>query len=233
MICHQALVDGQIDLYAEYTGTALTAVLERPVIADPQAAYHAVSTAYVRRFDLQWLKPFGFNNTYAITIRAADAEQWHVRSISDLAKLDRELRAGWTAEFSERPDGFPGLKSRYGLRFSQVRDLDASLMYSAIEQNQVDVICAFSTDGRIAAFHLQPLRDDLHFFPPYFAAPVVRQETIDEHPELPRILNRLAGRLTTPVMQELNSQVDRDKRSPADVAREFLETKVYRAEGAG
>lgn len=229
MICHQALVDGQIDLYAEYTGTALTAVLERPAIADPQAAYDAVSAAYARRFDLRWLESFGFNNTYAITIRADDAKRWHVETISDLAKLDLGLRAGWTAEFSERPDGFPGLKERYGLHFSRVRDLDTSLMYSAIDQGQVDVICAFSTDGRIAAYHLQPLRDDLRFFPPYFAAPVVRQEMIDEHPELPRILNRLAGKLTTPVMQKLNSQVDQDKLAPADVARAFLETAIFRS----
>ncbi len=219
MICHQALVDGQIDVYAEYTGTALTAVLGRPAITDPRAAYEAVADTYARSLDLRWLRPFGFNNTYAITIRSDDARRWGIETISGLAGRSPELRAGWTAEFSERPDGFPGLRQRYGLRFAQVRDLDPALMYAAVVHGQVDVICAFSTDGRIAANHLQPLRDDRHFFPPYQAAPVLRQAMIDQHPDLPGVLNRLAGRLTTKIMQRLNAQVDEGKRSPAEVAR--------------
>lgn len=226
MICHRALVDGQIDLYAEYTGTALTAVLERPAVADPRAALTAVTEAYSRRFDAQWLHPFGFNNTYAITVRAADARRWGIETISELAALDAPLRAGWTAEFSERPDGYPGLRDAYRLQFAEVRDLDPSLMYAAIAQGQVDVICAFSTDGRIAALDLQPLRDDRQFFPPYFAAPVVRQSILDQHPEIATVLNRLAGRVSTSVMQELNARVDATGLSPADVARSFLEREI-------
>lgn len=222
MICHGALVGGAIDLYAEYTGTALTAVLRKEAISDPTAAYETVARAYEKQFDLQWLQPFGFNNTYAITVREADARKWNLKTISDLKSRATEMRAGWTSEFSARSDGYPGLQTCYGFQFGSVRDLDTALMYEAIQRNEVDVICAFATDGRIAAYQLHPLEDDLHFFPPYYAAPVIRKATLEEHPELRKTLNLLAGRLTSDVMQRLNSEVDRDKHSPADVAREFL-----------
>jgi osmoprotectant transport system permease protein len=227
MICHGALVGGEIDLYAEYTGTALTTVLGRKAVSDPDTAYQIVTNAYARQFDLQWLKPFGFNNTYAITVRQADAQSWNVKTISDLKPRAAELRAGWTSEFSGRPDGYPGLKKSYGIAFGSVRDLDTSLMYEAIARNKVDVICAFSTDGRIAAYHLQPLVDDRHFFPPYYAAPVIREEMLKAHPELASVLNLLAGKLTNQAMQRLNSEVDQKKRSPAAVAQEFLAQEIF------
>lgn len=222
MIAHGALVTGDIDLYAEYTGTALSAVLDEPVVADPEEAYARVAAAYGGRFDLVWLAPFGFNNTYAITMRAADAAGQGIESISGLAPIAGELRAGWTAEFSERPDGYPGLAERYGFEFGSVRDLDAALMYEALAADEVDVISAFATDGRIAAYNLRPLQDDRNFFPPYYAAPVVRSETLESHPELVEVLGTLAGRLPDETMQRLNLEVDQEGRSPADVAREFL-----------
>ena len=231
MICHGALISGEIDLYAEYTGTALTAVLGREVISNPNEAYKVVADAYARQFDLQWLQPFGFNNTYAITVREQDAQRWNFNTISDLKPHAAELRAGWTSEFSERPDGYPGLKERYGINFGSVRDLDTALMYEAIARNEVDVICAFATDGRIAAYNLKPLEDDLHFFPPYYAAPVVRAAVLEEHPEVATTLNLLSRRLSSEVMQRLNSEVDQKKRSPADVAREFLETEILQPLG--
>jgi len=227
MICHGALVNGEIDLYAEYTGTALTAVLQHEVVTDPGRAYQIVAAAYADRFDLKWLPAFGFNNTYAITVRQADAKRWGVATISDLKPLVGRMRAGWTSEFSERPDGYPGLRNRYGLKFASVRDLDTALMYEAISRSEVDVICAFATDGRIAAYHLQPLIDDLCFFPPYFAAPVVRQATIEAHPELGKALRQLADKLSSETMQRLNSLVDQDKHSPAEVAREFLAAELF------
>lgn len=223
MICHGALVSGGIDLYPEYTGTALTAVLEADVIADPDEAYEFVAREYEERFRLRWLQPFGFNNTYAITVRAQDASEKSLRTISDLKPVAAGLRAGWTFEFSERPDGYPGLRDRYGFGFGQVIDLESSLMYEAMAQNKVDVISAFATDGRIAAYDLKPLDDDLQFFPPYFAAPVIRSEILNQHPELESTLNLLAGMISTEVMQQLNLQVDQDKRSPRAVAREFLD----------
>ncbi|HKI69636.1 MAG TPA: glycine betaine ABC transporter substrate-binding protein, partial [Verrucomicrobiae bacterium] len=226
MICHDAIVNGEIDLYPEYTGTALTAVLKRKAVSDPNEAYRIVARAYTKQFDLKWLSPFGFNNTYAITIRKIDAQRWHVKSISDLKSRAPKLRAGWTSEFSERPDGYPGLRKYYGLKFASVRDLDTALMYEALAHDEVDVICAFTTDGRIAAYHLQPLKDDRHFFPPYFAAPVVRAATLEAHPELEKVLNLLAGKISNKTMQRLNYEVDQEKRSPAEVAREFLQTEI-------
>jgi glycine betaine/choline ABC-type transport system substrate-binding protein len=176
MICHGALLKGEIDVYAEYTGTGLTAILKEPVISDPEKALRRVRKGYGERFGIRWLKPFGFNNTYAITVRQNEALKHGWRSISDLKRDQNDLRAGFTAEFSEREDGYPGLSRAYGLQFSKVMDLDPALMYKAIANQEVDVICAFATDGRIEAFGLMPLRDDREFFPPYFAAPVVREE---------------------------------------------------------
>ncbi len=224
MIAHGALTGGEIDLYAEYTGTALTAILKHPVIADPVQAFQTVSSEYQQRFAVDWLRPFGFNNTYAITIRKADALSRNLRSISDLTPISAHLRAGFTAEFSERPDGFPGLQQAYGLQFGKVLDLDPALMYQAITNREVDVICAFATDGRIAAFDLQPLQDDRGFFPPYQAAPVIRTEVLKAHPDLRHVLNLLAGRLDDVTMQRLNFKVDGNHFQPRDVAREFLES---------
>ena len=225
MICHGALKSGGIDLYAEYTGTALTAILKQAVITDPDRAYETVAREYRQRFSVEWLSPFGFNNTYAITVRKPDANSRGLRTISDLITISRTLRAGFTAEFSERPDGYPGLRRAYGLVFRDVRDLDPALMYQAIANNEVDVICGFATDGRIPAFELQPLRDDRGFFPPYQAAPVIRSEVLDAHPELREVLELLANRLDDATMQRLNFEVDEKKRRPSDVAREFLESQ--------
>jgi osmoprotectant transport system permease protein len=222
MICHGSLENGEIDIYAEYTGTALTAVLGEPVVTDPEAVYATVRREYEQRFRATWLRRLGFNNTYAITVRKADAERNGWRRVSDLLPAARSLRAGFTAEFSERPDGYPGLRDTYGLAFGEVRDLDPALMYEAIARGQVDVICAFATDGRIAAYELQPLEDDEHFFPPYDAAPVVRTEVLRKHPEVREALAPLAGLLDDATMQRLNYQVDGKKRRPREVVREFL-----------
>ena len=223
MICHGALKSGGIDLYAEYTGTALTAILKQPVIAAPDQALEMVTREYRQQFAADWLRPFGFNNTYAITVRKSDASSRNLRTISDLIAISGTLRAGFTAEFSERSDGYPGLSRAYELQFREVRDLDPALMYQAIANREVDVICAFATDGRIAALNLQPLQDDRGFFPPYQAAPVIRTEVLETHPELRQVLNLLAGILDNATMQQLNFEVDEKKHRPSDVTREFLE----------
>ncbi len=222
MICHGALVAGEIDLYAEYTGTGLTAILKEKVRSDADEVYELVSDAYARQFQLKWLQPFGFNNTYAITVRETAARKNRWQTISDLRSDAYKLRAGWTFEFSERPDGYPGLRERYGFQFGKVRDLESSLMYQALVQDEVDVICAFATDGRIAANGLRPLKDDKQFFPPYHAAPVIRQATLNRHPALEGILDRFSGVLTDSIMQKLNLQVDLEKKSPREVAATFL-----------
>lgn len=225
MICHGALVNGEIDLYAEYTGTGLTAILKHAVITDPEKALYYVTKAYHERFDLQWLKPFGFNNTYAITIRSSDAAQNGWNTISDLKASANDLLAGFTAEFAERPDGYPGLRQTYNLQFGDVRDFDPALMYEAIRNNEVDVICAFATDGRIAAYNLKPLEDDRNFFPPYHAAPVIREEILKAHPELENALSLFGGLIDDATMQRLNFEVDGKKRETAKVVEEFLRAK--------
>lgn len=224
MICHGALASEEIDVYAEYTGTGLTAVLKQDVIADPDKALQAVRDGYRRRYDAEWLEPLGFNNTYAITVRKSDAEQQGWRTISDLMEGAGSLKAGFTGEFAERPDGYPGLRNAYGFGFGQVLDLDPAIMYQAIADGEVDVICAFATDGRIAAYDLQPLEDDRDFFPPYYAAPVVRRKTLEDFPQLRDVLNTLAGALDDATMQQMNYDVDEGKRSPSDIARTFLES---------
>lgn len=221
-ICHAALTTDQLDIYVEYTGTGLLNVLRRDVIQNPARAHLAVSADYRERYDLVWLPPIGFNNTYAITVRAADARDNGWATISDLAAATG-LRAGFTAEFMERPDGYPGLADVYGLGFASTVDLDPGLMYQAATDGQVDVICAFATDGRIAEYDLRTLADDRAFFPPYDAAPVVRAELLEARPEIRDALAPLAGSITDADMRAMNHAVDVLRRDPADVARGWVD----------
>ena len=222
MLCHGALVNGEIDLYAEYTGTGLTAVLDLPPQSDPQQVYARVAREYRQRWQLEWLAPFGINNTYAITVRKDDAATHGWERISDLADGASRLRAGLTAEFAERPDGYPGLRECYGFSFGSVTDIDAGLMYDAIAAGEVDVIAAFATDGRIDAYDLKPLLDDQQFFPPYLAAPVARRETLHRFPQLRKVLALLANALDDPTMRSLSFSVDSSQQSPEQAARHFL-----------
>lgn len=222
MICHGALANGEIDLYAEYTGTGLTTVLRHAPSSDSERVFATVRREYRQRYDVQWLPPFGMNNTYALTVRRKDARRHGWKTVSDLQRWADELRAGFTAEFAERPDGYPGFRETYGWEFGEVLDIDAGLMYDAVAKGEVDVIAAFATDGRIAAFGLKPLADDLGFFPPYHAAPVARIETLERYPAIRTALEALAGVLDDQTMQQLNYQVDHDKRTPRAVADEFL-----------
>ena len=225
MICHGALIHGEIDMYVEYTGTALTAILKHQTVTDPKKAYDIVSKEYKKRFDVAWLQPFGFNNAYSITVRKSDAEKNGWNKISDLAAIAKNLRAGWTAEFSERPDGYPGLQKAYGFSFGEVVDVDPAIMYQAVAKGELDVICAYTTDGRIPAYNLKPLKDDKHFFPPYYAAPIIRSDILHKHPEIREALSPLTGLLDDATMQELNFQVDEKQRTANEVAQDFLISK--------
>ncbi len=225
IICHQALVRGQIDLYAEYTGTGLTAILNLPVMTDPAKVYQRVAREYRKQFNLIWLESFGFNNTYTLTVRKPDALRHQWKTISDLAPLSVELSAGFSGEFQERSDGYPGLQQVYGFGFGRVNDLDPSLTYQAIAKGAVDVIDGYSTDGRISAFNLVSLIDDKNFFPPYHAAPVVRQEVLEVHPNLREALAPLGALIDNGTMRGLNYEVDEKKRAVAEVVREFLHSK--------
>ncbi|KJR49410.1 L-proline glycine betaine binding ABC transporter protein ProX [Desulfosporosinus sp. I2] len=225
MVASKALDAGDIDIYAEYTGTALTVQLEQEVITDPDEAYAKVSKMYKETKDITWLKPFGFNNTYTLTMRKAEAEKLGVKTFSDLVKHAPDLVMASEPEFLERDDGYKGIQKLYGIQFKDVKAMDAGLMYSAVKDGKADVCPAYATDGRIVAFDLQVLKDDKQFFPPYYAAPIVRNDTLTKHPELADALNSLSGKLDDSVMQQLNAKVDLDKKAAKDVANEWLKAQ--------
>jgi osmoprotectant transport system permease protein len=221
-VVHNALLHGDLDLYAEYTGTAWADILKQKTISDPQETYEKVKAAYDKKFDLICLKPFGFNNTYTLTMRADQAKKLGVETISDLKQHAPNLVLGATQEFLERPDGYKGLKETYGIKFKATKGMDPGLTYDAAKERAVDVIDGFSTDGRIPAFHLKILKDDKRYFPPYYAAPVIRKDTLKVHPELEKVLNLLAGKLNEGTMAKLNAQVDLEKKKPREVAENWL-----------
>jgi glycine betaine/choline ABC-type transport system substrate-binding protein len=222
-ICFQALEAGAIDLYPEYTGTGLVAILEAPAIPDRARAYDHVAREFSRRWSLVWLEPMAFDNTYALAMARGVAERLAIRTISDLAKHP-ELDAGFTAEFMARQDGYPGLAKAYGFRFSrEPRTLEAGLMYGAVDSGEVDIVSAYATDGRIDKMKLVVLLDDRRFFPPYQAAALVRGALLARHPKIRAALAPLAGRLNDAEMRRLNAAIDIDRRRPEEVAREVVD----------
>jgi osmoprotectant transport system substrate-binding protein len=226
-VCHQAITAGQIDLYVEYTGTAYVAVLRHSPIADRDSVYHAVARDYAARFGLAWGKPFGFDNTFAVTVRRRDAERYGLRRISDLAKLAPRWHAGFGYEFLERADGFPGLARAYGLRFAAPPTaMDLGLTYRALADGKVDVIAGNSTDGQIAALDLVVLDDDRHYFPPYEAAAVIREAVLRRHPEVGAALAQLGGKISDAAMRRLNALADVEHRDLATIARDWLARTV-------
>jgi glycine betaine/choline ABC-type transport system substrate-binding protein len=225
-ICQQALLAGRIDAYVEYTGTALTAILKRPVAADPAAVFEQVRSEYASRFGLEVLPSLGFNNTFAIVIRGEDARRLGLKTVSDAARVAPQWRAGFGYEFSERPDGFPGLARAYRLRFAAPpRIMDLGLLYRALLDHQVDLVAGNSTDGLIAARDLTILDDDRHYFPPYDAVPIVRRDAFERHPELRAALAALAGKMSSADMQKMNYGVEAERRDAAEVVSEFLHAK--------
>jgi len=225
-ICHQALLADRMDLYVEYSGTALTAILKDPPQSNPQAVYARVRDEYARRFDLEVTEPLGFNNTFAIVIRGEDARRLNLRTLSDAARYAPQWRAGFGYEFMERPDGYQGLAQTYGLRFAAPpRIMDLGSLYRALLEKQVDLVAGNSTDGLIAALDLVTLEDDRHYFPPYEAVPIVRRETLTRHPQVRAALAELAGSITDAEMRRLNYAVDGEHRDAKDVVREFLQAK--------
>lgn len=224
-LAHEALVAGEIDLYVEYSGTALLAILKNPPLTDPQEVLRRVKAEYAKRFNLEWTEPLGFNNTFAILVRAQDAKQLHLKTVTDAARLSAQWRAGFGQDFMSRADGYPGFARAYGFHFEETREMDLSLTYRALAEKQVDLIAGNSTDGLISRYGLVQLEDDRRYFPPYDAVPVVRQATLDKNPELRTILKQLGGILTVEEMRRLNYAVDGEKRQPRDVAREFLKQK--------
>jgi len=225
-ICHDALVAGKIDLYPEYTGTALTAVLKEPPQNDPSAVFRGVQEKYRARFNVEVMPPLGFNNTFAMIVRGDDAEKLHLRSISDIAPYTPKWRAGFGYEFMERQDGYRGWVAAYGLHFAgEPRILDLGLLYRALAEKQVDIVAGNSTDGVIASLHMVALDDDRHYFPPYEAVPLARRATLEQHPEVRDAIGALAGKISVDEMRRMNYAVDGERRDPADVVREFRKLK--------
>ncbi|MFQ5662903.1 MAG: glycine betaine ABC transporter substrate-binding protein [Terriglobia bacterium] len=228
LIAHQAIRAGEIDLYVEYTGTALTAILEQEPSHDPNEVYRRVRREYARRFGLEWTEPLGFNNTFAIVVRGEDARRLNLKTISDAAPYTPEWRAGFGYEFMERPDGFAGLAETYGLRFgSPPRTMELGLLYRALEEKQVDMVAGNSTDGVIAAHDLVVLADDRRYFPPYDAAPVVRRETFERHPRLRAALRELGGKISEEEMRRLNFAVEGEGGDVKQVVRDFRRAKGF------
>jgi len=225
-IAHQGILAGRIDIYPEYTGTALTAILKEPPPSDKKAVYDRVKSEYESRFYLTLGPPFGFNDTFAIEIRGEDARRLHLQTISQAAQYTSQWRAGFGYEFMERADGYKGLAATYGLRFAeQPRIMDLGLLTRALKEHQVDLIAGNMTDGLIPALDLAVLDDDKHYFPPYEAVAVVRQQTLAEHPEVRAALDELGGKISNAEMRQLNYAVDGQKRDVKEVAKEFLRSK--------
>jgi glycine betaine/choline ABC-type transport system substrate-binding protein len=225
-IAEQSILAGRIDIYPEYTGTALTAILKEQPSSDRKAVYDRVKSEYERRFHLTLGPAFGFNDTFAIEIRGNDARRLHLQTISQAAQYTPQWRAGFGYEFMERADGYKGLVATYGLRFAgPPRIMDLGLLDRALVDQQVDLIAGNMTDGLIPALDLFVLNDDKHYFPPYEAVPVLREQTLAQHPEIKPALEALAGQISDSEMRRLNYEVDGQKRDVKQVVADFLRSK--------
>jgi osmoprotectant transport system substrate-binding protein len=225
-ICDQALRAGRVDAYVEYTGTALTAILKQPLDRNPESVLNTVRRLYASRYQVTVADPLGFENTFAMVIRGEDAERLDLHTLSEAARYTPQWKLGVGYEFEQRPDGLPGLSAAYGLRFDGApRTMDLGLLYRALTARQVDMIAANSTDGPIEALGLTALEDDRHYFPPYQAVPLVRNEALARWPEIQTALHALAGRVTAEDMRAMNEAVDGHHRDAAEVVREFRARK--------
>ena len=225
-VAMEALQRGDIDVYPEYTGTALLVVLKMPPITDRRKTYETVKSAYRARFGLDWLAPAPMNDSQALATTTALAQRYHLRTLSDLAAAAPQLRLAAVPEFVQRADGIAGLRKSYGgFQFKSIRYVAIGLKYQALMDGDVDVAAAFSTDGQIEADHLVVLQDDKHFWPPYQVAPVVRYDAFAHFPKMAPALDALAPHITDDAMRTLNWRVDGGKEEPADVARDFLHSQ--------
>jgi osmoprotectant transport system substrate-binding protein len=225
-ICQQAMLAGRIDVYPEYTGTALTAILKQKVGGDRAAVYQRVKGEYESHLGLTLGPPFGFNDTFAMEIRGEDARRLNLTTLSQAAAFSPRWRAGFGYEFMERPDGYAGLAAAYGLHFASApRVMDLGLLAPALKDRQIDIAAGNATDGLIPALDLFVLEDDRRYFPPYEAVAVIRQQTVQQHPEVAEAVAALGGKISDSEMRALNYALDAQHRDVKDVAREFLRGK--------
>lgn len=232
-ICHQALVAGDLDLYVEYTGTAMTAILKEKASGDAEATYRRVREVYEKDFGLAWSEPFGFDNTFAIAMKPQTAERLSIRTISDLKPHEAELRMGVGHEFFEREDGLRGLVKAYDLKLENPpRGIELGLIYQALMEGEVDFVAGNATDGLIAKFGLTVLEDDRSYFPPYDAAAVYRPSSAERVPALAEVLRLLEGSLDEAAMRELNRRVDDEGLAAAEVVASFLAERGWAGRGS-
>ena len=224
LIAHKALEEKQIDFYPEYTGTMLLAVLKGEMMTDRKAVYDKVKAEYAAK-GFTVLNEAPMNNTYNMVVRPETAAQYKLETLSDLAKVAKELKLGAGPEFRDRKDGLPGLKAKYGMDFKEDLQMAIGLRYQALANKQIDVVNGYATDGMISALKLKRLKDDKTLWPPYYLAPVVRKEVLDANPKIAEVLNRTSALLDEATMAELNFKVDGDKQEPKDVAQAFLKAK--------
>lgn len=222
-ICQQAILAGRIDMYPEYTGTAITAILKQKPVGDEKAAYQNLKSEYQRRFHLTLGPPFGFNDTFAIEIRREDARRLHLETVSDAVPYAPHWRAGFGYEFMERPDGYRGLVAAYGLRFDgSPRVMDLGLLARALRDHEIDLAAGNTTDGLIPVLNLFVLKDNRHYFPRYDAVPVIRQQTLREHPEITAAIDLLHDQISDEEMRRLNYAVDGEHQDVSRVVHDFL-----------
>jgi len=229
IVQHQAMLDEQVDITAtRYTGTDLSGALGMEPVNDPEEAMKIVQKEFKKRWDQTWFDSYGFDNTYAFTVTKELAEKYGLEKVSDLRDVADELRFGVDNSWIHREgDGYQGFVETYGFEFPKIYPMQIGLVYEALANDEMDVVLAYSSDGRIAAFNLKILEDDRKFFPPYDTSLVARNEVLREHPELEGILNKLVGTIDTAKMQEMNYEADGEKREPAVVAQKFLEEHHY------
>ncbi|MGV8981773.1 ABC transporter permease/substrate-binding protein [Clostridium sp.] len=221
-LAYSALKSGEIDMYPEYTGMSLVGIMKQKPINDPEKAYSVVSDYYAKNYGITWLKPFGFNDTYTLSVRQDTAKEYNLENISDLAKVGSKLTLGATLEFCNRADGYSGISKVYDFKFKSFSSIDGGLRYTAIGNKKVDVIDAFTTEGLLKSYKLKVLKDDKHFFPNYDCVPIVNSKTLEKHPELKNLINELGGKITAEKMIELNYKVDKLGEEPMKVAEDFL-----------
>ena len=224
LIAHKALEEKQIDLYPEYTGTILLAVLKQETMTDAKAVYDKVKGEYAAK-GLVVLNQAPVNNTYVLVVRPETAEKNKLETDSDLAKVSKELKLGAGPEFRDRKDGLPGLRDKYSMEFKEDLQLAIGLRYQALKNDQIQVVNGYSTDGMISAMKLKRLKDDRNLWPPYYIVPVVRKDALDANPRIAEVLNRVNASLDDATMAEMNYKVDGEKMEPKDVAHDFLKAK--------
>ncbi len=222
-LCQQALVSGRIDAYVEYSGTALTAILKQPLppVHDEAAVFAAISKLYQQRYRVRVEPGLGFEDTFAMVVSPSTADKWALKTISDTKGHAGQMRLGVGYEFQARPDGLDGLEKAYGIQFNRPRVMDLGLLYRALGAGQVDIVAGNSTDGPIRALGFRVLEDDKHYFPPYEAVPLVREDALRDHPEIGRALTRVAGKVSASEMQAMNDAVDGRHEDAGDVVRRF------------